>query len=367
MSARIALLAVLLTALTGPAAALSLPDWLGFGAGAQETAAPRPVVTEIVEDRDPNLPWIPGVVASRTQVAMAFQTLGRMVARDVDIGDRVVAGDLLAQQATEDLEASTRAARAAVDAAEVQLSTARTTLERTQALTERNVATAAQLEEAQRMMASAQAAADQAHSELVQAQDAEGFSRMIAPFDGVISAVHVAPGTVVGAGEPVLELSAEDGREALIDLPEAALSGIGRGAVFSVWQRSAPEAEVAATLDRIEPLADRVSRTRRLYLTLPEDAPFRLGALVQARFGSTGEPVLTLPEVAIITTDQGPRVWRVIREGDAAHVQAVPVQTGPGWQGRVMIRQGLAAGDEIVVRGVNSLQDGQSVGRREEP
>src|SRR5690606_4480886 len=112
---------------------------------------------------------------------------------------------------TEDLEASTRAARAAVDAAEVQLSTARTTLERTQALTERNVATAAQLEEAQRMMASAQAAADQAHSELVQAQDAEGFSRMIAPFDGVISAVHVAPGTVVGAGEPVLELSAEDG------------------------------------------------------------------------------------------------------------------------------------------------------------
>lgn len=370
MSARRAtalVLAALMTLPALPATALTLPEWLRFGSYAEVTGPPRPVVTEIVEDRDANLRWIPGAVASKTQVSMAFQTLGRMIARHVDIGDRVEAGALLAELATEDLAATTRAARAAVDAAEVQLSTARTTLERTQALADRNVASAAQLEEAQRMMASAEAAAEQARSELVQAQDAEGYARMTAPFGGVVSAVHANPGAVVGAGEPILQLSADDGREAVIDLPESALAGLGERAVFSVWQRSAPEIEVPARLDRIEPLADSATRTRRLYLTLPEDAPFRLGALVRARFGTVGDPVLTLPVEAILPVPDGASVWRVIREGEQAHVEAVPVTTGASYQGRVIVTGGVAAGDEIVVRGVNSLKQGQAVGRRVEP
>ncbi|RJE82722.1 efflux RND transporter periplasmic adaptor subunit [Paracoccus onubensis] len=350
-----------------PAAGFELPDWLGFRGEAATEQPPRPVVTEIVEDRGDDARSLPGTIASKTQVTMAFQTLGRMISRHVELGDAVEQGALLAELATEDLAATTRAATAAVDAAEVQLSTARTTLERTQALAGRGVASDAQLEQAQRAMAAAQATADQANSELIQAQDAEGFARMTAPFAGVVSAVYEAPGAVVDAGGPILQLSAEDGREALLDLPESALAALPDNAVFTIWQRSAPERTVTATLDRIEPLADIATRTRRLHLTLPADAPFRLGTLIRARVGTPGEPALTLPDAAIFQQDGQPHVWRVSRKGEIGQVQPVPVGIGLSYRGRVLVTDGLAIGDEVVIRGVNSLEPDQKVGRRVEP
>ncbi|WP_405403476.1 efflux RND transporter periplasmic adaptor subunit [Paracoccus sp. Ld10] len=361
-------LATLLALACGPAAALSLPDWLGFGVQASAPAGPpRPVVSVIVDDRDVDARWIPGVVEARTQVQLGFQTLGRMIARPVDLGDQVAAGDLLAQLSTDDLAATTRAAGAALDAADVQNRTALAKLERTQALAERNVASDAQLEQAQQEASAAAAAVEQARSQLLQAEDAEGLARMTAPFAGVVSAVFEAPGAVVGAGAPVVQLSAQDTPEVVIDLPEQALVGLAPGAEFTVWHRTDTTVEIAAVLDRVDPMADSATRTRRLYLSLPPDAPFRLGALVRARFGSVDAPSLSLPAEALVATDGLPFVWRVIRTDGGAQVEQVPVQAAAPFRGRVSITHGLDAGDEIVIRGVKSLAPGQPVGRRLEP
>lgn len=350
-----------------PAYAIDLPDWLSFSSEAATEAPPRPIATEIVEDRGDDARSIPGIIASKTQVTMAFQTLGRMITRYVDIGDVVHEGELLAELATEDLAATTRAASAAVDAAEVQLSTARTTYERTRRLAARNVTSDAQLEQAQRALVAAEAAAQQARSELIQAQDAEGFAKMTAPYSGVISAVYETQGAVVSAGAPILQLSANDGLEVVIDLPEAALAGIDGQETFTIWQRTDPEREVTATLDRVDPLADLATRTRRVHLSLPEDAPFRLGALVRARAGAPDAPALSLPDNAIFQRDEKPYVWIVRRHGDGANVEAVPVKLGASYQGRMLVSDGISEGDEVVIRGVNSLEPGQAVGRRIEP
>lgn len=360
------MLTVIALLIAAPAAALDLPGWLRLGETAK-SAAPvpepvRPVVSQIVQDRGTDDRSIPGIVASRTQVTMAFQTLGRMVSRPVDLGDRVEQGDLLATLASEDLAASTRAAEAALAAAEVQRDTARLALERATALAERNVASAAQLEQAQRAAAAAEAGAEQARSALVQARDAQGYARMTAPFAGAVSAVYETPGSVLGAGTPVLQLSADDGREAVIDLPESVLASLPENAVFTVWQGADPALQVRAVLDRIDPVADTATRTRRLYLTLPPDAAFRLGALVRARLGTAGEPALTIPSVALFDRDGVPHVWRVRRDGDPALVEAVAVSPAGNFDGAVLVRDGLAPGDEVVIRGVNSLRDGQAVG-----
>ncbi|MFV0382946.1 efflux RND transporter periplasmic adaptor subunit [Paracoccus sp. (in: a-proteobacteria)] len=352
-----------------PAAAFQLPDWLQMRSEAATDPLPRPVVTELVEDRGTDARSVPGFVKSKTDVTMAFQTLGRMISRHVELGERVQAGQVLAELATEDMVATTRAARAGLDAAEVQLSTARTTLSRTEALVARNVASTAQLEQAMRVMAAAEAAAEQARSELVRAQDVESFARMTAPFAGVVSAVFEAQGAVVSAGTPVLQLSADDAREAVIDLPEAALASLSDMPVFTVWQRSDPAAQVTATLARIDPLADAATRTRRLYLTLPQDAPFRLGALIRARLGAADDPALTLSEKAVFQKDGQPHVWRVRRDGEGGpgRVEAVPVVIAPSFDGRNLVIGGLTAGDEVLIRGVQSVRAGQVVGRRVAP
>ncbi|CAM3353678.1 efflux RND transporter periplasmic adaptor subunit [Paracoccus nototheniae] len=367
---RRAWIAALVLALSaGPGLALGLPEWLRFGVEAQQTAGPpRPVVSVIVADGRADARWIPGMVEARTQVQLGFQTLGRMIARPVDLGDQVTRGQLLAQLSTDDLAATTRAARAALDSALVQDRTARATLDRTQALSARNVASDAQLEQAQQVASAASAAVEQARSELAQAEDAEGFARMTAPFDGVISAVYETQGAVVGAGAPVVQLSARDTPEVVIALPEQALIGVSPGAAFTVWHRNDPDTRIAATLDRIDPIADSATRTRRLYLTLPADAPFRLGALVRASFGTDDAPVLSLPAEALMPGDQGSTVWRVTRGPDgSAQVDRVAVQAAAPFRGRVSITAGLTAGDEIVIRGVLSLEPGQPVGRRLEP
>ncbi|MEE2861086.1 MAG: efflux RND transporter periplasmic adaptor subunit [Paracoccus sp. (in: a-proteobacteria)] len=362
------LLVVALAMAAGPAAALSLPDWLTGGAEAQEPAGPpRPVVSVIVEDRSADERWIPGVVQARVQVQLGFQTLGRMIERPVDLGDQVARGQLLARLSTDDLAATTRAARAALDAAEVQARTARATLERTEALAARNVASDAQLEQAQQADSAATAAVEQARSELARAEDAQGLARMTAPFAGVISAVYESPGAVVGAGAPVLQLSAEDTPEVILDLPAQSLVGLQPGATFAVWHRNDPAAEVTAVLDRIDPIADSATRTRRLYLDLPADAPFRLGALVRARLGTADAPSLSLPAEALVPAGSGSAVWRVRRDGDAANVEKVSVEAAAPFRGRVSITSGLQAGDEVVIRGVRSLTPGQAVGRRLEP
>ena len=367
MIARAVAAAIIGVALSAPASALSLPEWLDFSSKAQDSGPPRPIVSEIVEGHGEDARSVPGSVQSRTQVEMAFQTLGRMVTRNVDLGDRVEQGDILAELASEDLAASTRAARAAVDAAQVQNETAQLTLERTQALARRNVASTAQLEQALNAAASAEAGLQQARSELVQAQDAESYATMIAPFSGVVSAVYEAPGAVVSAGAAVLKLSADDRREAVIDLPESALVSLPQNASFTVWQRTDPQNVVPATLDRIDPMADSATRTRRLYLTLPTDAPFRLGALVRARLGTESQPVITLPAVAVLEQDDGAFVWRVKRHQDGASVEKVQITHTPSFQGRLSVESGIEPGDEIVVRGIHSLSEGQQVGRRVEP
>lgn len=347
------------------AAALDLPWQDKASAPAPE---PRPVVSIRVEDDMAALPSTPGVIAARIEVALGFQTLGRITARHVDVGDIVSRGQVLAALDPDDLQGEVRAAQAAVEAARVQERTAQASADRTRSLAQRNVASAAQVEQVDRALASATAARQQAESELIRARDAEGFAEMRAPFAGVISAVHANAGAVVNAGEPVIQLSAQEGIEAVIDLPDAALARLKTGDRYDVWSEADPAHLFPATVAQIEPVADAVTRTRRVHLDLRDDAALRLGALVRARPSGGPAARLALPESAILDPDGTPQVWIVSRDGDRASVALREVQTqGPALNGRIAIAAGLAPGDEVVIRGIHSLTEGQAVGESVAP
>lgn len=361
-------------------ATAALPALAGTGAEATATAAPRPVVTEIMTEMPAASRAFAGVIAARTEAQLAFQTLGTMIARDVAVGDLVKSGTIVARLDPEDLQSAVRAAEAAVNAAEVQKNTAAATARRTRALQERNVASTAQLEQADRALASAEAAAQQAKSQLARARDAESFATITAPFDGVVTAVFKEVGTVVSAGDPVLTLASDTAREAVIDLPEPLLEGLEPGTPFAVSPDRDPGQILRARVDRIEPLADAATRTRRVHLALEDGVKLRLGALVRAHRAEGAGAILTLPVAALLDPSPGGpvsastppaaaaggsarQIWVVIRAGDQAHVTARAIVVGPEWMGRVEVLSGLAPGEEVVVRGVHSLAEGQAVGR----
>ncbi|MDO5643261.1 MAG: efflux RND transporter periplasmic adaptor subunit [Paracoccus sp. (in: a-proteobacteria)] len=343
-----------------PASGFQLP-WAAPAGTAP--AAPRPVVSVIVEDIPSERPSYPGVVLAATEVTLGFQTLGRLFSRPVDVGDRVVTGQLLAKLTPDDLQDNVRAARAAVDNAEVTLETARTAANRVRDLVTRRVATQAQLEQAERSLTAAAAGLDQARSELARAEDAEGFARLTAPFDGVISAVFENAGAVVNAGTPIVTLSDTVTQEAVIDLPEAALSGLPVGTGVTIRLEADPATVTTGHVSRIEPLADAATRTRRVYLAMDETADFRLNSLIRAQRADATGSYLSLPASAIAGTDDAPAVWVVTRDGETAHVSERRVVIAPGLDSLARITEGISPGEEVVVRGAHSLTEGQPVGR----
>ena len=113
-------------------------------------------------------------------------------------------------------------------------------------------------------------------------------------------------------------------------------------------------------LTRIDPVAERATRTYRLHLTL-ESAPeeFRLGSLVRVLPAGGKDADMVLPLSALLGP---PAVWVVDRSRNVVSVKQVTVSEIAGEF--AVITSGLAAGDEVIIKGIHSLEEGQAVGPR---
>lgn len=329
--------------------------------------APRPVVSEIVEsEAGLARSWV-GSVAAEQEIALGFLVLGTLAQRGADAGDVVAKGDVLARLESSDLEAGLRAAEAGVAIAEAGYDTARDAAERAKQLLARGVGSQASTEAAENTLAAADAQLRQARAALAQARDARSYADLGAPADGVITEVFAEPGATLEAGEPVLQLAVDDAREVLISMTQDDAAAMSAGAQFDIRLVSNRAVAGAATLTRIDPISERTSRTRLAHLTVSDDTPvdFRLGALVSATLTAESGRVITLPVAALIAGAEPPAVWVIA--GDGRRLRRAEVATGPAAGGRLVVLSGLAEGDEVLVRGVNSVQEGQAVGPRTGP
>jgi RND family efflux transporter MFP subunit len=319
---------------------------------------PRPVVSEIVTPGPAQSRSFTGTVQAAVTTDLAFLTLGRVATLDVAEGDRVAAGDILATLDQVTLNEDLSAAEAELQGAQASAQFAQQSFDRTQELVSRGVASAAQLETAQAALDTAMAGVTAAEADLARAQDAASYSALTAPMDGIVTETLVDPGTVVSVGMPVLTLVGLTGREAVLDVPPDVLALLDLGDRFEVRARGSDP--ITGTLLRIEPSAGIGTRSRRIHLTL-SDPPesYRLGSLVTARVAASTASLMTLPLSAIAGPAEAPQVWKV---GAGRSVALVPVTLGQTVGDRVIVTSGIAAADEIVVRGVNSLSEGQTVG-----
>ncbi len=335
----------------------------GAPAWAQQ-AAPRPVVSEIVTPRAGLASSWVGSVAASSELDLGFLRLGTLAERAVGNGDIVEKGDVLARLDASDLESELRGAEAGVTIANASLQTARDAFERAERLATRGVGSEAALDAARNDLAAAEAAMEQARAAEARARDARAQADLTAPMDGVITSVSAEPGATLSAGEAVMKLSSTARLEVIIALSEEDAAGMAPDAVFDLRLLSNSEVTTQATLARIDPVSARATRTRAAHLTLARDANagFRLGALVNATLRAGRGVVTTLPATALIGGAEPPAVWQVT--GKDRSVRRVTVTTGPRAGGRVVILQGVSDGDEIVIRGVNSIEDGQAVGAR---
>ncbi len=325
------------------------------------SAPARPVVSIIAQRQSLPQPDFVGDVAARVTVDLGFPMIGTVAERPVSLGDRVSRGDVLARLDPEDLTAAVRAAEAGVSVAEANASSARDARERARTLVDRGVETQVTLDNAVRAQAAADAALEQAQAQLAQAQDQLNLATLTAPRDGIVTELGADQGDTLSAGETVVQVSGLAEREIIIDLSESDAARLDIGAQFDARLVADPSITARASLDRIEPVAAQTTRTRRAHLALidPGDA-FRIGALARARPVGDGQSAIAVPAGAVVDG----AVWVVERSDAGASVRRAPVTVAAEVMGQAVIASGIDEGDEIVTRGVHSLQDGQQVAER---
>ncbi|HRM54576.1 MAG TPA: efflux RND transporter periplasmic adaptor subunit [Ottowia sp.] len=299
-------------------------------------------------------------VRPRVESRLGFRVAGKITRRAVELGQRVQAGQLLAQVDATDYQLAADAARAQVSSATTQRDLAAADLKRFQGLRDQGFISAAEIERRTAQLKAAQATLDQARAQLSSQGHQAGYTQLLADAPGVVTGIEAEVGQVVSAGTPVVRVAQDGPRDVVFAVPEDRVAGVRAGQVVDVraW---ASDVRWTGTVREVAASADPVTRTFTVKVALAGDAP-PLGATVYVlprQSGAQGVPVIKLPTSALRQAGQGSAVW--VFDAASGTVQSQPVEVATADGNEVVITAGLKPGMQVVATGVHVLSPGQKV------
>lgn len=318
------------------------------------------------------------ILRPRVESELGFRQAGAIRLRAVELGQRVRAGQLLLEQDPVDLQRALQAAEQQLRAAQIEQRQAEEDAARFAGLARDGAIGPADAERQRSRAEGAAAQTARAQEALGLERQRLGHSRLLAPFDGVVTALRAEPGQVVAAGQSVLALAQEGRPELQADLPESLAGGP------AAWQATLlrpGQPPLALTLREQAPVASAQGRTLRVRYSLPaldaaQRAELGLGrsvtlSLRRAAAAASDEGV-RIPASALLQDGQGAHVWQVVETPAAAsapagarlQARAVEVLAHEGESLRV---RGLAPGERIVSVGAQKLDAGLAVDPRSRP
>jgi multidrug efflux system membrane fusion protein len=333
------------------------------GCGQKAQVSPDMLVkTQVVQPgQSQNQAQYAGEVKGRYESSLSFQASGRILSRNVQLGSRVHAGDVLMVIDPKDVVQAVNRSSAAVDSASAQLSLAESNLNRYQQLYAQNAVSAAVLDQYTTAYNQATAAYNQAQAAYVQEQNALSYTNLTADADGIISSLSGEVGQVVAAGQTVAGLVHSDELEVEIHVPENHVQdfAIGKETTVSFW--ALQNQEVTGTVREVAPMADSTARTYKVRISLPQPPTgMQLGmtATVTCDAGNNvNDGTVILPLSAIYQTGNTPQVWIV----DSQHKLALKDVSVESFSDNEVKVKGLSGGEVVVTAGVHKLSSGQSV------
>ena len=300
-----------------------------------------------------------GTLKGRYETNLSFQVGGKIISRNVQVGEKVSAGQILMKIDPKDVIEQNRNADSQVQSAIAQLNLAKTNLERYFELFKQNAVAEATLDQYKTQYDSALANYNAAVATAVQSKNSLGYTNLIANAAGVISAINSEVGQVVAAGQTVLTLVQTDELETEINVPENYLSKVTEGKVVTVKFWALPD-EVQGVVREISPMADSNSRTYRVRISLPNvSEKIQLGMTSSVTFTDDSKNVSnvsTLPLSAIYQTGNQTQVWTV----ENGEVKLKNISVNQFGDNEVVV-SGLNNGEIVVTAGVHKLREGQKV------
>ncbi len=325
-----------------------------------ETMRNVPVLA-IQQTNVPDLAESVGTVRAAQTSDLSSQMMGNIVEIRVREGDSVQRGQVLVliddgqpRSAVDRATAAGNAAQQQLAAAESDLALAESTLQRYQALYERKSVSPQEFDEikARRQAALARrdmALAEQAQSKaaLAQAHTSLDYSRIRAPFDGVVISKKADAGSLASPGMPILTV--EDVRRYRLEVTvnESDLRFVRIGQPVSVVMDALADGDTKGRVSEIVPAADVATRSFLVKIDLPADKRLRSGLFGRAEFSRGDRTSLLIPRTAVVERGQLQGVF-VLDQNKVANLRYVTLGKPSG--DNVEILAGLQSGERLVVK-----------------
>ncbi len=307
----------------------------------------------------PDLLEAVGTVRAAETSQLASQMMGNIVELRAHEGDRVRRGQVLAiiddaqpRAAVDRATAAESAAEQEVSASDSDLTLAQSTLSRYQNLYEKKSVSPQEFDEVkaryQAALAhrdSARAGQAQAKAALAQARTSFSYTRILAPFDGVITEKKADPGTLASPGLPIFTIEGLGHYRLEATVNENDLRYVQMGEPVPVIVDALENAGLKGKVAQIVPAADPGSRSFLVKIELPADARLRSGLFGRAQFSRGKRPSLLIPQTAVVARGQLQGVY-VLDPSEIANLRYITLGKTAG--GEVEVLAGLQEGERLV-------------------
>jgi RND family efflux transporter MFP subunit len=308
---------------------------------------------------------LPGTLQGINEATVYARSNGYILRWIKDIGSSVKKGELLAEITAPEIDQELSQAMAAQQQAASSEALAKSTAERWKSLREKDAVTQQDLDERQSTYLQAQANLASAQANTARLRNLQGFNKVVAPFDGVVTSRNIDVGDLVdagngGVGKALFTIAQLDPLRLYVFVPQVYASQVKVGDVVTVNLAQHQGEEYQGTIARTARAIDTGTRTMQVEIRVPNPKETLIaGAYVQVNLPIKQDgTALLVPTNVLLFRPDGPRVATVDAAGK---VRLRTVKLGTDFGSTVAVISGLKADDRIVLNPADSLADGDVV------
>jgi RND family efflux transporter MFP subunit len=309
---------------------------------------------------------LPGNVQAFTETPIYSRTNGYLKKWYFDIGSHVRQGQLLAEIETPEVDQQLNQSRAELERIQANEQLAGVTSTRWQALLAKHAVSQQEADQARSNFIAAQAAVDASRANVRRLEQLQNYERIVAPFDGVITARNTDIGDLIDAGagssnpRALFQLAAMNKLRVYVAVPEVDSDAIHDGDSAFLTEDSNPDLKVPGRIVRNSDAIDHTTRTLNVEVDIDNTKNvLRPGAYVFVHFHLPAHGgSVTVPSNTLLFRAEGLRVG-VVEGGD--RVRLVPVTIGHDFGNSVEITSGLTPRDAVILDPSDSLSSGVEV------
>ena len=299
--------------------------------------------TPAVEQNIPKTVLFNGVVEAINQGTITAQTEGQVVEILYDVNDTVAKGALLIRLKDNQQQSNLAHAKATRHESEAHLSAARQAFSRSKDLFSKKLLPQSDLDTAEASLKASQARLNAAKASLLQAEEQLSYTRLHAPYSGIVTQRHIEIGEVAHPGQPLISGLSLDKLRVNVDLPQSLISTIQQKEHARVLLQD--ERQITPTRLTLFPYADSTSNTVKVRLRLPEKTQNVLpGMFVKTSFNIGERKVLTVPFSSLVQRSELTALYIVAHDGQ---ITLRRVSIGERLGEQIILLSGLTAGEEV--------------------